>query len=275
MITTSEITHISPNSSWTCSSTMKNITIKFTKYGCKNCILMELTLLQMLLSNPANIVTIFMVVPLVLWFVQQGSLHNRKFYSQRKWWHHYNFYFKFAHLEHFPSCTCSTYKLNYHLKSEEWWFTLSWTINEQTSPLGLLPEHELNSASPDQVAMAITGLFTGKTEYFNGEFYSLNYIDTTVILIKIIHFISYAKHNVYCFWHQDNSSFGIEYRFEIANWILCTIFAIYKSNWSSFYFCENKMNCSYFTFVHWNQISKLKLSLFLWQFLMLHIFSEQ
>ncbi len=50
----------------------------------------------------------------------------------------------------------------------------------------LLPEHDLTNMPWYKVAINLIGLWTAKTEHFNGEFYVLTSIDTTTNLVELV-----------------------------------------------------------------------------------------
>ncbi len=51
--------------------------------------------------------------------------------------------------------------------------------------MGLLPGLDLTNTLWYEVAVDLIGLWTAKTEHFNGEFYALTCIDTTTNLVEL------------------------------------------------------------------------------------------
>ncbi len=51
--------------------------------------------------------------------------------------------------------------------------------------MGLLSDRDLTNTLWYEVAVDLIGLWTAKTEHFNGEFYALTCIDTTTNLVEL------------------------------------------------------------------------------------------
>ncbi len=53
--------------------------------------------------------------------------------------------------------------------------------------MGLLPECDLTNTPWYEVAVDLIGLWTAKTDHFNGDLYALTCIDTTTNLVELAH----------------------------------------------------------------------------------------